>query len=259
MVREGDLAFVGDRAKWSVVVALLCGCEFITGALDPVGETDTDMAVEDALSDSGGPSQGSGTSGTSTIPPQPSTTDEGESADEGGVSSGGERDPSWGTTSGSGVTGDNWETTSGTSAGPDTYDGSCCEAGLGTTCEDPGIAECVCAIDPWCCEQEWDGVCVDLVEQGGCGSCQVGKTEASALCCDPHDGPGCEMNDVAVCVCKTDPYCCNVAWDGTCAAEVEQLGCGQCADGTTTDIGPFGATEGDTDLTGPASSGSTGG
>ena len=47
---------------------------------------------------------------------------------------------------------------------------SCCEAG-GPGCAEAGVAECVCMIDPWCCEQAWDQLCIDLVEDGDCGSC----------------------------------------------------------------------------------------
>jgi hypothetical protein len=56
---------------------------------------------------------------------------------------------------------------------PDT---DCCtdNGGLGVTgCEDASIETCVCDNDPYCCESEWDGVCVAKAEFCGadCGSC----------------------------------------------------------------------------------------
>ena len=46
----------------------------------------------------------------------------------------------------------------------------CCETG-GAGCVDPAIAECVCLVDPYCCETAWDALCVGLVEESGCGHC----------------------------------------------------------------------------------------
>lgn len=243
-----------------MVLALLCGCEFITGALEVPSESDTEGSVEDAIGESG-PTPGSGSaesSETSADAPTPSsTTDDGDQEGGSPTSAGsGTRDPNDGTSD----TGDGWGTTS--DGVPETYGGSCCEPGLGPECGDPAITECVCAIDSWCCEKEWDAICADLVQDAGCGSCgDVGPSSTdNASCCAPQAGPGCVMNDVALCVCQTDPYCCDMFWDGTCASEVELLGCGECGLGdATTGIEPFGETDGDTDGTGPASESSTGG
>jgi hypothetical protein len=35
-------------------------------------------------------------------------------------------------------------------------------------------------------------------------------------CCEPNSTCGCEAADVEYCVCAIDPFCCNLAWDGTC-------------------------------------------
>lgn len=49
-----------------------------------------------------------------------------------------------------------------TTSGPD----PCCEADGDSetwqSCFDNGSAECVCAQDPYCCEQAWDSTCRDL-------------------------------------------------------------------------------------------------
>ena len=48
---------------------------------------------------------------------------------------------------------------------------NCCERGHGPGCSDSDIEACVCAVDAWCCDVTWDGLCVDLVTGLGCGSC----------------------------------------------------------------------------------------
>lgn len=46
----------------------------------------------------------------------------------------------------------------------------CCTTG-GPGCADDTIEQCVCAVDPFCCDVEWDQLCVDQVESLDCGSC----------------------------------------------------------------------------------------
>ena len=53
-------------------------------------------------------------------------------------------------------------------ADPDQH--GCCETG-GPGCADEAIAACVCAADPWCCEAAWDAICIETVDDAGCGSC----------------------------------------------------------------------------------------
>lgn len=47
-------------------------------------------------------------------------------------------------------------------------------------------------------------------------------------CCVPDGSVGCEITEVADCVCAEDPFCCEEGWDETCAGEVNTLGCGTC-------------------------------
>ncbi len=49
----------------------------------------------------------------------------------------------------------------------------CCVGGSGTGCNDQAVETCVCAIDPYCCDVNWDGICAFRVEQYGCGVCTV--------------------------------------------------------------------------------------
>ena len=50
---------------------------------------------------------------------------------------------------------------------------NCCEIGHGTGCNDASIETCVCAVDPVCCDETWDRVCVEEVETQGCGTCDI--------------------------------------------------------------------------------------
>lgn len=57
----------------------------------------------------------------------------------------------------------------------------CCEPG-GPGCADAAVRDCVCAADPYCCEVAWDAICVQTVDETGCGSC--GEACASMLATD---------------------------------------------------------------------------
>lgn len=48
---------------------------------------------------------------------------------------------------------------------------NCCEFNHGVGCNDPSVEACVCAVDPFCCDTEWDRLCTTRVEPEGCGSC----------------------------------------------------------------------------------------
>ena len=45
--------------------------------------------------------------------------------------------------------------------------GTCCVANGTPGCQDVTCCESVCAIDPFCCDVEWDGLCADQA-QGLC-------------------------------------------------------------------------------------------
>jgi hypothetical protein len=48
---------------------------------------------------------------------------------------------------------------------------SCCSEQLGAGCDDPAIQDCVCFIDEYCCNTQWDAACAAFVELFMCGSC----------------------------------------------------------------------------------------
>ena len=49
---------------------------------------------------------------------------------------------------------------------------SCCVAHGTPGCDDPVVESCVCALDTFCCNVQWDSQCVDQVETFGCGVCE---------------------------------------------------------------------------------------
>ena len=140
--------------------------------------------------------------------------------------------------------------------------GDCCSPTPGTPgCLDATCCNAVCAIDPFCCNVEWDQICADEAEMlcppcfpppcfldcapgstpenepncglpedtvnGGCNS-----PSAPSNCCVAHAGPGCDDATCQATVCAVDPFCCNVEWDGICAGEAQSM-CGDLCSGTT--------------------------
>jgi hypothetical protein len=116
---------------------------------------------------------------------------------------------------------------------PAPVDHSCCSAG-GAGCSDNVIEAALCAaggidgagaVDTYCCNVAWDGICVAGVNNLAnnvalpCGS----------TCCSAHGTAGCDDAGVQACVGAVDSYCTSVAWDSLCVSEVETLGCSRCA------------------------------
>ncbi len=98
-------------------------------------------------------------------------------------------------------------------------DGSCFEDNGTPGCDDAECCEAVCAIDSFCCETEWDGICADEAFEicGDCGSAGAGD------CCSANGTPGCNDFDCCALICAQDAFCCDNSWDGICAdAAIEQ-------------------------------------
>ena len=93
-----------------------------------------------------------------------------------------------------------------------------CTVTGGPGCSDPGIEDTVCASRPSCCTTAWNSVCVSRVT--------LFSADAKA-CCTGTGNPGCGDTAVSACVSGYDPSCAT-SWDGICAVEVENLGCGLC-------------------------------
>ncbi len=103
--------------------------------------------------------------------------------------------------------------------------GDCCEAHGGIGCEDGDTEACVCAMDPFCCENTWDQICADEAANQ-CGGCGLAQGD----CCVPADTPGCGDADLEACVCGQDGFCCETAWDDLCVNQAADP-CGGCGAG----------------------------
>lgn len=104
--------------------------------------------------------------------------------------------------------------------------GDCCQVHAGAGCADEVCCELVCAVDPTCCQSEWDESCA-IQALALCGTCPDSCGTGAGDCCDAHAGPGC--NDPVCCsfVCSVDPSCCLVEWDGPCVLQAA-LHCAYC-------------------------------
>ncbi|MBC8073538.1 MAG: hypothetical protein IAG13_34775 [Deltaproteobacteria bacterium] len=103
-----------------------------------------------------------------------------------------------------------------------------CVAGeaMGDSCN--ACVSQICAEDPFCCQTEWDEVCVGHVAtvcDGACAGSGCGHDECE------QGGPledGC--SDCATEVCAADAFCCMTDWDATCVGEADSI-CGICTAG----------------------------
>jgi hypothetical protein len=94
--------------------------------------------------------------------------------------------------------------------------GDCCSDNGTPGCDDVTCCEAVCAVDPFCCETSWDGICADEAADM-CSGC------SSSDCCEANGTPGCDNQSCQDTVCAVDPFCCNIAWDSICAGEASDL------------------------------------
>jgi hypothetical protein len=111
--------------------------------------------------------------------------------------------------------------------------GACCIPGGGGNgspgCDDPECCETICDyVDSFCCEVQWDATCGDWAFQL-CASCPPEECAPSAgPCCNTYSGPaagakGCSDPECCELVCSVDPFCCEIAWDGICGDQANDL------------------------------------
>ena len=93
---------------------------------------------------------------------------------------------------------------------------------------DPSCGTCagqICDADPYCCETQWDSVCVAEVrsvcdvltcstEQGTCAHDQCAAGAALTAGCDAG------FSNCVQQICDIDSFCCNDTWDSVCVDEV---------------------------------------
>ncbi len=106
--------------------------------------------------------------------------------------------------------------------------GDCCMPQMAGGCSDAMVQDCVCMEDAYCCDSEWDDICVDLVAESGCGDCGAPPPPppGTSTCCEPQATAGCDDPLVEACVCLIDGACCDTAWDSLCVLWVDTFGCG---------------------------------
>jgi hypothetical protein len=143
----------------------------------------------------------------------------------------------------------------------------CCQAEPGG-CRDVSIAACVCGVDAYCCESDWDESCGSQVAAFGCGGCgdrpgtkapEVSDCAVDAdcgpaaplcvhgLCAQCRDDAGCSARDPALPICGSEGFCgecessaqCGIALPlcrlGLCAQCIADSDCGDgtaCVEGT---------------------------
>ena len=91
-----------------------------------------------------------------------------------------------------------------------------CEVGLPGT-DSSTVDACVCAVDTFCCETDWDELCVTMATllcDAGCGS--IPTCGVAGDCGTPRSEPGCVDSTCCTSVCERDPFCCIVSWDQEC-------------------------------------------
>jgi hypothetical protein len=119
------------------------------------------------------------------------------------------------------------------------FAGDCCTANSTPGCDDPACVAAVCPLDPFCCNIEWDLICVLAAEDlCGCGGPSLEACETSTNdCFSAGTGPGCA--DFVCCpfVCNADPSCCVTDWDQFCAAIANEFCEGGPVDPPTTGCG----------------------
>lgn len=110
--------------------------------------------------------------------------------------------------------------------------GSCCESNGSPNCNNAACCQAVCAVDPFCCNTNWDTTCANQANElcvtcggGGCGAPDAGS------CCESNGTPFCDNAECCEAVCAVDPFCCNTSWDSACATNAINL-CVTCGGGS---------------------------
>jgi hypothetical protein len=90
-----------------------------------------------------------------------------------------------------------------------------------------GCSPCVtsiCAADPFCCSNSWDGLCVSEASSICLIACQGSCTHSPCVAAEALI-QGCDAAGCVSSICATDPFCCSTSWDGICVGEVGSI-CG---------------------------------
>lgn len=94
-------------------------------------------------------------------------------------------------------------------------------------CTQDTCCEAICAVDPSCCVQSWDAVCVGIANLAT--ACPDGNhphcgAKSAGSCFVADDGlPGCDQAACCDAICNVDPYCCTYEWDTLCAQQAQAM------------------------------------
>jgi hypothetical protein len=125
----------------------------------------------------------------------------------------------------------------------------CCEAiEGGFACPFSDCEADVCAVDAFCCDNSWDGICAETAIVTPSCNCSPGCTHPAAtnynpeavyddgscdfapnVCCEFLGFDLCPISECASIVCENDAFCCNESWDSFCVAaalEIDECNCG---------------------------------
>ncbi len=114
--------------------------------------------------------------------------------------------------------------------GSGTCDHAACEVGSALDGSCDACAADLCAVDSYCCDTEWDDVCVSEVAQycpaEDCGGGGGGGTQTGSCHDECTEGDAMDVGACGACVdaiCDYDSYCCDTTWDSYCVGYVDQL------------------------------------
>ncbi len=79
-------------------------------------------------------------------------------------------------------------------------------------CSDASCCERVCAVQPTCCQTEWDQSCA----QSASVLCPTCGSPGAGSCTEVHAGPFCSNESCCFQACSIDPTCCSDSWDQGC-------------------------------------------
>lgn len=99
--------------------------------------------------------------------------------------------------------------------------GPCC-MGEGGPCSMEHIADCTAMGGTFMNDSQGCAKTFCITPTPPCGE------PAAGHCCQPHATPGCGQAACCMEVCAVDPFCCEVAWDGICVNEGNDINCFAC-------------------------------
>ncbi len=103
-----------------------------------------------------------------------------------------------------------------------TSTGACDAGNGGGGCEDESCCNLVCAVDPFCCVDTWDGFCATEAASIcglNCGTTGAPRNNACDIVADPRVNipvAGCSDETTCKNVCTIAPECCLEAWGQKC-------------------------------------------